>query len=173
MKKVIVALMALVALVSADGIVAGVELGYGKVNSDLTVTPGGSISQDTKTLAVTVKGGVQVDELKLMGYLTSEKYSDDMVVFNEGNLISYGLEANYALTKEVFVGLSIGQGYKDFDGIDIDFKDIAIKGGMTVDMFEVGLQLKKRTYDSYNLSGFQLDMDDTIVGVFVGLSFNL
>ena len=171
MKKIIVALTALVALASADGLVAGLELGYGKVDASLTATPGGSASADTNTVAVTAKGGYQIDNIKLMGYVTSEKYSDDMIVAGEGRLLSYGVEADYMLDK-AFVGLAIGQGNKDF-GVDVGFKDVAVRGGMLMDNVELGVQLKKRTYDSYDIGVAVLDMDDTIVSVFIGIGFNL
>ena len=180
MKKLIVALMAMAAVASADGFVVGTELNYGKVSSDLTASiPGASASDsaDTKTIGFAVKGGYQFDDIRVYGVVTSEKYKDDMVVVNEGNAVSIGAEVDYMI-ENVFIGATLARGSKDFDGTDIDFTDIGVRLGGSFELgtdsnIEAGVYYKKRGYDSYVWDGVTLDLDDKIIGVFVGVSFNL
>lgn len=180
MKKLIVALMAMAVVVSADGFVVGTELNYGKVDSELTATgPGGSasLSADTKTIGVAVKGGYEFDAIRVLGTITSEKYKDELITVNEGNAVALGAEVDYMIN-DLFVGATIAKGSKDFDGTDIDFTDIGIRGGISASInsnsnIEAGLYYKKRGYDSYTESGVTLDLNDDIVGLFLGMSFNL
>ena len=180
MKKIILALMVFAGIASADGFVVGSELTYGKVDSDLTASLGGasaSVSGDTKSIGVAVKGGYEFDAVRVLGTITSEKYKDDMVVDNEGNAVSYGVEVDYMIDN-LFIGGMLATGSKDFDGTDIDFDDVGVRVGGVFDIgndanLEVGVQYKDRRYDSYTLSGITLDLDEKIVGVFVGVSFSL
>lgn len=180
MKKLIVALMAMAAVASADGFVVGTELNYGKVDSELTASSGGvsaSASDDTKTIGFAVKGGYQFDDIRVLGTITSEKYKDELITVNEGNAVALGVEVDYMIN-DLFVGAIIAKGSKDFDGTDIDFTDIGIRGGISASInsnsnIEAGLYYKKRGYDSYTESGVTLDLDDKIIGLFVGLSFSL
>lgn len=168
------------AALMADGVVVGAELLYGKVSSDLTLSIPGyseSYSADTKTIAVAAKVGYQFDAVRVMGVVTSEKYKDDMVVYNEGSLVSIGAEVDY-LIDNIFIGAVAAKGQKDFDGTDIDFIDYGARvGGIfklgTDANLEAGIQYKVRNYDNYNYMGADLDLGDKIIGVFVGVSFNL
>jgi len=180
MKKIILAIMLSVSALMADGVVVGAELLYGKVDSDLTASAGGasaSVSDDTKTVAFSAKAGYQFDAVRVMGVLTSEKYKDDMMVDNEGSLVSLGVEADY-LINNLFIGAVAAKGQKDFDGTDIDFVDYGARVGGIFELgtdvnLEAGIQYKVRDYDNYNYMGVDLKLDDKIVGVFVGVSFNL
>lgn len=180
MKKLIVVLMAMAVVASADGFVVGTELNYGKVDSELTAstaTATASASDDTKTLGITFKAGYQFDDLQLFGTVSTEKYSDELITNNEGNAVALGLEADYAFN-DMFIGGTIAQGSKDFDGTDIDFTDIGIRCGLSNSVddnsdIQIGLYYKKRDYDSYTESGITLDLNDDIVGLFLGMSFSL
>jgi len=180
MKKLIVALMAMAVVASADGFVVGTELNYGKVDSDLSASAGGvsaSASDDTKTIGFAVKGGYEFDAIRVLGVITSEKYKDDMITNNDGNAVSIGAEVDYMI-ENVFIGATLSTGEKDFDGTDIDFTDIGVRLGGAFELgtdanLEAGVYYKKRDYDSYVWDGVTLDLDDKIIGVFVGVSFNL
>ena len=180
MKKIILALMVFAGIASADGFVVGTELTYGKVDSDLTASVGGSsieVSGDTKSIGFALKGGYEFDAVRVLGTITSEKYKDDMVVTNEGSAVSYGVEVDYMIDNLFICGM-LATGSKDFDGTDIDFNDVGARVGGVFNVgentnIEAGIQYKKRSYDSYTLSGINLDLDDKIVGVFIGLSFSL
>ena len=168
------------AALMADGVVVGGEMLYGKVSSDLTASIPGyseSYSADTKTIGFAVKGGYQFDSIRVLGVVTSEKYKDDMIVANEGSLVSIGAEVDYIIDN-MFIGAVAAKGSKDFDGTDIDFTDFGARIGGVFELgtdanLEAGVQYKVRSYDSYNYSGVNLDLDDKILGVFVGVSFNL
>jgi len=179
MKKLIVALMAMAVVASADGFVVGTELNYGKVDSELTASGAvtGSASDDTKTLGVAVKVGYQFGDVRVLGVITSEKYKDDLITYNDGNAVSYGAEVDYVVNN-AFIGATVATGEKDFDGTDIDFTDVGVRVGAGAELgedstIEAGLYYKKRNYDSYTESGITLDLEDDIVGLFVGVSFNL
>ena len=180
MKKIILAIMAVFTLAQADGFIVGTELNYAKVNSELKASiPGYSetYTGSTKTLGIAFKGGYQFDKVKVYGVITSEKYKDYMVVENEGNAVSFGAEVDYMI-ENVFIGATLAKGTKDFNSVDIDFTDVGVRLGATADIntdiaIEGGVQYKKRSYDSYNYSGVDIGLDEKIIGVFVGLSFNL
>lgn len=180
MKKLIMAIMFSVSALMADGVVVGGEILYGKISSDLTASVPGyseSYSADTKTIAFAAKAGYQFDAVRVMGVLTSEKYKDDMMVDNEGGLVSLGVEADY-LIDNIFIGAVAAKGQKDFDGTDIDFVDYGARVGGIFELgtdanLEAGVQYKVRSYDNYNYMGVDLDLEDKIIGVFVGVSFNL
>ena len=180
MKKIIIALMVFAGIASADGFVVGTELTYGKVDSDITLSVPGtsaSVSSDTKSVGFAIKGGYQVENIRLMGVLTSEKYSDDVVVLGEGNAVSIGAELDY-MVENVFIGVTLATGTKDFNAVDIDFTDVGLRVGAAIDInpdinLEGGVQYKKRSYDSYNYSGVDIGLDEKIIGIFIGLNFNL
>lgn len=174
-------MMVSAAALMADGFVIGGDFNYGKVSSDLTASiPGASasITQNTNTKGVGLKAGYQIDDVRIMATINSEKYSDDLVVSGEGSLVSYGVEADYIIDNTFLVGITLAKGSKDFGGTDIDFTDVGFKAGATVEQneglsVEAGLYLKNRGYDSYTESGITLDLDERVVGLYVGLSFNL
>ena len=118
MKKIILSLMVMVGVAAADGFVLGGEVGYAKINSELS-TNIGSAKGDTKSKSITGKVGYSFGDIRALAYITSEKYDDDMVVINEGNLLSYGAEVDY-VQDNLYVGAILGTGSKDFDGTDID-----------------------------------------------------
>lgn len=180
MKKIILVLAAMAASVLADGFVVGTEILYGKVNSDLTASVPGyseSYSADTKTIAFAAKGGYQFDAVRVMAVVTTEKYKDDMMVDNEGSLVSFGAEVDY-MVDNFFIGAVAAKGSKDFDGTDIDFTDYGARVGGAFELssdvnLEAGVQYKIRNYDNYNYMGVDLDLEDKVFGVFIGLAFNL
>ena len=179
MKKLLAAFMALAAVANAGAIV-GANVSYSNVDSELTASAGGvseSYTVDTKSKGLTLKAGYEYEEVRVLGYVSSEYYSDDVVVYNEGNAITIGAEADY-LIDDLYVGAFIGSGYKDFYGTDIDFIDVGLKIGGTHELsegldIEAGVEFKKRSYDNYNYSGTNLDLDEKLIGVFIGLNFNL
>jgi hypothetical protein len=180
MIKVIMSLLVAASAVLADGFVVGGDFSYSRVGSELTLSIPGyseSYSDSTKTTGFTARGGYQFDAVRVMGFVTSEKYSDDVVVYNEGNAASVGVEVGYMLDG-AFIGVLAAKGSKDFDGTDIDFTDYGVRVGATVELgtdanLEAGVQYKIRGYDSYNYSGVDIDLDEKVLGVFVGVSFNL
>ena len=172
--------MVVCASVFADGFVVGTEITYGKDSSDISASvPGASasVSTDTKSIGFAVKSGYQFDAVRVLGVVTSEKYKDDVIVFNEGSAVSIGAEVDYMIDN-LFVGGMLASGSKDFSGVDIDFTDVGVRAGGLFDLsegvtLEAGIQYKKRGYDSYVYEGVTIGLDEKIVGLFLGVSFNL
>ena len=175
MKKLFLLVLVMAASLFADGLVVGGEFGYAKVNSELT-TNIGSAEGDTKSKSLTGKLGYSFGDARVLGYVTSEKYNDDMVVYNEGSLISYGAELDY-VQENLFIGAILGVGSKDFDGTDVDFIDYGARVGYIHQIdnanIEIGVQYKIREYDSYQFGAVTLDLEDEIIGLFIGINFNL
>ena len=180
MKKILVMIFALASALMADGFIIGADAGYGKVDSDLTISiPGDSVSleSNTNSKSLTVKAGYETSDYRLLGYVSTESYSDDVVVYNEGSATSVGAELDIVFDK-FYAGVALGAGSKDFDTEDINFKDIGIKAGLIAELnesmnFEASIGYKWRNYDSYDIAPFTLDLDEKIIGITVGLSFNL
>lgn len=175
MKKIVLLLVAFTLSAIAEGFVLGGEVGVGKVKSEVTASLGtASASAETKAtvMGLTVKAGYDFGAYRIKGYASSDEYSKDTVVIGEGRAVSYGLEADIKADGG-FIGVRVGQGQKDFNEVDIDFTDIALRFGGIVDVYEYGLEIKKRQYDDYQYGAVNIELEDTSIGIFIGFNFNL
>ena len=95
------------------------------------------------------------------------------MIEGESNANYISLEADYKIDN-FYAGIELGTGAKDFIVTKSSFKDISLKTGILLYagdgvQGEAGLQIKNRTYESYSSA----NMDDTLIGVFVGINFML
>ena len=187
MKKILI-LIAMVATMFANGPVVGAEASYVKSNVNATLSfAGESVSDDykTNTKGLMIKAGYEFSEIMVAGYYLKETYSEGPL--GDKNAGSFGVEAIYMtplqLDTNFFMGGNIGQGTldivaNDFGLSDVDFADIGVKAGVQKTIndnakIEAGVKIVKRIFDDLNVAGVKLEMDETQVGLFVGIKFNL
>ena len=173
MKKILIVLILMVATMFAEGFVIGGELGYGKINAEASYN-GNTATADTKYTSFAVRAGYEQDNMRLLGYINSDKYKEDMLVVGEGNAISYGVEFDLVSNMGLYAGVLLGTGSKDFIVADVDFNEYGVRGGYIYELsnsmqFETGVQYKQRDYDSYE----GIDMQDDLIGLYVGINFML
>jgi len=176
MKKIILAMAVLVSSLMADVVVGG-TLGYG--NMDAEATAGGvSATADTKYTSLELKAGYQWEQARALVLFGSDNYKDDMGYEGEKNANYFGIEVDYLIPAnedtDIYAGVVLTDGSKDFVVDTVGFKDFGVKFGAIIETndgisLEVGAQVKNREYDNY----MGIDMEDDLVGVFVGLNFML
>lgn len=176
MKKIILLLTTLVSLLSAD-IFVGANLGYGNISAEAS-TATSSASANSKYTSLEFKAGYEFKQARLLGFIGLDKYADDMIYVGEKAAKYYGVEGDFLIEANektnLYVGVAVAKGNKDFVVVEVDTKDVAFKAGALIDLeqdmqLEVGIQYKKRDYDET----MGISMDDSLVGVFVGLNFML
>jgi opacity protein-like surface antigen len=187
MKKVLIlALMA--ASLFANGFTAGVEGSLSKSNVSATASGYGiTVSDDykTNTKGLMLKAGYAFDEIMVSGYYLKDTYKEGPL--GDENAASYGVEVIYVtpiqLDTNFFMGGNIGKGNLDVIansyGLEqIGFIDIGVKAGVMQKLndnlsADAGIKIVKRTFDDTTVDGVTLEMDETQVGLFIGINFNL
>ena len=185
MKKVILAIVLVIATMAQAGMVGDTSIAYGKVKAEASVA-GYSASMNTNVTSIRTDLGYDFGNIRTLGYIQMDKYSDDVISDTEGNAISYGIEVDYvhAVNSEtsVFIGGLIGKGYKDLgsqgDSVGVgsaDFRDTAVRGGIIYDIGKIdikaGLEYKKRDYDTIVVGGYTVELDEAIQSVFIGIDY--
>ncbi len=185
MKKVILAIVLAIATMAHAGMVGDTSIAYGKVEATASVN-GESASMNTSVTSLRTDLGYDFGNIRTLGYIQMDKYSDEVISDTEGNAISYGIEVDYvhAVNTEtsVFIGGLIGKGYNDLgsqgDAVGVgsaDFSDTAVRGGIIYDIgnidIKAGLEYKKRDYDTVVVGGYAIELDEAIQSVFVGIDY--
>lgn len=187
MKKILI-LVAMAVVVFANGPVVGAEASYVKSSIGATASyMGASASDDykTNTKGLIIKAGYEFSEVMVAGYYLKDTYSEGPL--GDKNAGSFGVEAIYITPLEIdtnfFMGGNIGKGSleiaaNDFGLSDVDFTDIGVRAGVQKELndtasLEAGVKIVKRIFDDLNVGGVKLEMDETQVGLFVGIKFNL
>lgn len=178
MKKILIALTVFVGVMHAQ-VVLGTEVSISKANGDVTASyMGVSASQGYTDVmkAVTVIGGYEFDQVRLLGYYSIENYS------GSGASKSYGAEVDYLIKSndktDLLIGLELGKGELDASGLDFGFRDTGFKVGVITDLgealgLEVGVKYKFRKFDSINNGGVNIEADEKQVGIYLGIDFSL
>ena len=181
-------LMAMVASLFANGLTVGADASYSKSKVSATASAGGtSVSDDysTNTKGVELKAGYAWEEVSLTGYYLKEKYKEGSL--GDEDAASFGVEAIYHTPLDegfdFFMGGNIGKGKLDvepnpYNLEEVKFIDIGVRAGVQKPIadqanIEVGVKIVKRTFQDLVISGVKLEMDETQLGMFVGINFNL
>ena len=178
MKKIIFAL-AVFALGLHAEVILGTDVSYSKANGDVTATYLGSSATEDYTdnlAALTVKAGYQFEAVRVLGYYSLEDYKESE------RSKSYGVEVDYLIPSDAktdfLVGLTVGKGELEGEGLDLGFKDIGMKVGLLTELneslaLEAGVQYKYRSFDDVVISGVTVEGDEKQLGVYLGLNFTL
>ena len=178
MKKIIIMLMALATLASAE-VILGADASYSTASGEVKASYLGTTASDDytdKMKALTLKAGYQFEQVRAIGYYSLEDYKE-----SEGSK-SYGLEVALLIPSDdktdLLLGLGLGKGELEAEGLDAEFRDITAKAGLETDIneslaFEVGVQYKYRSFDDMVINGVLLEGDERQLGVYVGLNFML
>jgi len=176
MKKILILLVALASIASAEWVL-GANIGYGEMEAEATYA-GNSAKADTKYTSLQVQGGYQWESIRALAFVGTDNYKDDMVVSGEGNANYIGAELDiiFPVNDKIsaYIGGSLAKGEKDFIIKDVEFDDKALKVGALLELnddiqAEIAIQYKKREYNDY----IGIGMDDELIGIVIGLNFNL
>ena len=177
--------MAVFATIASAEVVGNTSLGFGSVKAIGSVD-GYKDSMTTQVKSLKTNIGYDFGNIRALGYVQLDKYSDEVISDTEGNAISYGLEAEYIhavnQATNVFINGLIGRGYKDLgsdgDSVGIsnaDFNDKAVSVGLLHNIGEIdlraGLEYKKRNYDTLLVNGYSIKLDEVLKTVFIGACY--
>lgn len=174
MKKVLIGAALAASTLIAGDLTYGIEITTGSVETDVSVNTAG-IGKDTMSMGFRGKIGYKADDFRALGYLGYEKYKDAVILVDEGENISYGVEFDYFATKNVYGGLIAGIGTKDLGSNTVkseaDFTDFGARLGYLAGVMEIGIEYKIRDYDNVTYLGANIGEEDTLTSVYVGLTF--
>ena len=178
MKKIIIMLVALATLASAE-VILGTDVSYNNAKGEVTASYMGQSTEEEytdKMTALTLKGGYAWEQVRVLGYYSFEDYKES------DKSKSYGVEAALLIPNDektdLLIGLLLGKGELEADGLDAEFIDYGAKLGMVAKLndtlgLEVGVQYKYRKFDEMDYQGVELGGDEKLLGVYLGLNFSL
>lgn len=187
MKRVLLLLVAMATLASANSFIVGVDAQRNFAKDEVS-TPNHDISLNHKSVTARLKAGYQMDYFRGLVYIQKDRYTEDVLLEGEGDAKTYGVEVDFLIGAgkriDLFIGATYGKGEKDMGYYGellrydkLDFTDRSIKGGVIFPFkswqFETGLECKYRDYEKVTDGTYSITPEERIIGVFVGVNFSI